>query len=204
MEGPPGPPPRLASAFRKVLQHSHSHDDILSSSASFRQNLSKLNPNHASTVALIEQMRSSLSASMSRLALEVEPLNAPALVMAATNGGSHHQHHCCNNCMPPHGCCEHIGGRCTIANINPSLVLACLNAASESSSLQQSFRGESVDSGVAFSSPVGTHCSGRNYSTSGFVRGANNGTNSSFVNDVSVTVGANTMLTISNATHLNY
>ena len=85
VEGPPGPPPRLASAFRKVLQHSHSHDDILSSSASFRQNLSKLNPNHASTVALIEQMRSSLSASMSRLALEVEPLNAPALVMAATN-----------------------------------------------------------------------------------------------------------------------
>ena len=121
---------------------------------------------------------------MSRLALEVEPLNAPALVMAALNAGSQHDHHNCGN-------------------VDPSLVLACLNAASESSSLQQSFRGESVDSGVVIQSPSGTRCLARNCSNisspSGFVRGVNVGTCNSGVSDVSVTVGANTMLTISNA-----
>ena len=200
---PPGPPPRLASAFRKALQHSQSHSDILSSSALFRQNLSRLNPNHASTAALIEEMRSSLTASMSRLALEHEPLNAPTLVMAAVNAGSQHHQHCnldtCwnignSNCVQ--GCCEK-----TNSNIDPSLVLACLNAASESSSLQQSFRGESVDSGVVFQSPSRVRCLARNSSnigaTNGFIRASNIG--SSNTGDVSVTVGANTMLTITNA-----
>ena len=211
IEGPPGPPPRLASAFRKVLQHSHSHSDILSSSASFRQNLSRLNPNHASTVALIEQMRTSLSASMSRLALEVEPLNAPALVMAAL-GDKDNQHHqnCCINDASSNNCwrtghenkystgCEKEG-----ANINPSLLLACLNAASESSSVQQSYRGESVDSGVVLQSPSGARYVARNgsiagVSSNGFIRASHKGENSVAGNDVSVTVGANTMLTISN------
>jgi hypothetical protein len=206
IEGPPGPPPPLASRFRKALSQSHS--DILASSTSFRQNLSKLNPNHASTIALIEQMRSSLSASMSRLALEVEPLNAPALVMAAVNGGGTQQHHqhCCINDTESSNCWKigsHVlGCEQRSDSINPSLVLACLNAASESSSLQQSFRGDSVDSGVVLQSPSRARCLARNSSNigifNGFIRSPNIGGNNNGVNDVSVTVGANTMLTISN------
>ena len=154
-------------------------------------------------------MRSSLSASMSRLALEVEPLNAPALVMAAVNGGNQHHQECCindtasNNCwkVGSHGNYV-IGCEQRSDSINPSLVLACLNAASESSSLQQSFRGESVDSGVVLQSPSRARCLARNRSNigiaNGFVRASNIGANNNGVNDVSVTVGANSILTISN------
>ena len=157
-------------------------------------------------------MRSSLSASMSRLALEVEPLNAPALVMAAF-GEKSHQHHqnCCINDVSSNNCWKlghssscHTGCEKEDGNIDPSLLLACLNAASESSSLQQSFRGESVDSGVVLQSPSGVRYLARNGSIAGvssnaFNRASNKGTKSSNGNDVSVTVGANTMLTISNA-----
>ena len=145
-------------------------------------------------------MRTSLSASMSRLALEVEPLNAPALVMAALGDkNSHHHQNCCINDASSSNCWKmgHGNKGCATGeeNFDPSLLLACLNAASESSSLHQSFRGESVDSGVVLQSPSGVRYLGRNISNAGVTTRRDN---SSVSNDVSVTVGANTMLTISN------
>ena len=154
------PPRRLAGADRYLSQ---SHEILTPRSP--RKAIS-----NANTTALLKQMRISLSASMSRLALN-EPLHAPGLVLAAISKAD--------------GLDE---DERKIHQLDTSLVWACLNAASESSTLEKHFRGgDSIDSGCVLSKNSTLNRTPRKLPSTDPV---------CISNDVSVTVGSNTMLTI--------
>ena len=164
---------------QRVGYLSQSQGNILTPPARRERKLTLPSSAQVHATELINQLRQSLSASTSRLAMTGEPLHSPALVLAAISAsdGIHEV-------------------ESVTKEVDTALVWACLNAASQSSTLGRPFKEKSPYSDVIYN---GSSSSDKNAMSIAVDR-----RNSTEVrgtvkceNNVSVTVGTNTMLTIS-------